>query len=62
MKADIGATAAKGSKVPHSRHRRVEFNQIMFATAANVRFEPKKTDAARRFNVCFANAFDAQSG
>jgi hypothetical protein len=27
-----------------------------------VGFEPKKTDAARRFNVCFANAFDAQSG
>jgi hypothetical protein len=30
--------------------------------AAKEENEPILTNAARRFNVCFANAFDAQSG
>jgi hypothetical protein len=33
-----------------------------YCGAANGSFEPILTNAARRFNVCFANAFDAQSG
>ena len=30
----------QGRLSPHSRHRLIEFNQIMFATAANGRKEP----------------------